>query len=185
MAMPPGRARSACQGRRRFRRSPALGHGRLEHRALGQARAHPPADRDQHRREQERHAPAPGEEVVRRSARRPSPPARRRPADCRPARPPAASRPRCRAAWRRRTRRPSAPRRPIRRPPRSPARAAAAPAAAARRRRSGRRSAAGRSGVLETPISTRLSISRRLRPMRSPKWPNTSPPIGRATKPSA
>src|SRR6266545_5412471 len=35
------------------------------------------------------------------------------------------------------------------------------------------------------PISTRLSTSNRLRPTRSPKCPNTRPPIGRAPKPIA
>ena len=38
---------------------------------------------------------------------------------------------------------------------------------------------------VDTPISSRLSTSSFLRPMRSPKWPNTSPPNGRATKPMA
>ena len=40
-------------------------------------------------------------------------------------------------------------------------------------------------GFVARPIITRLSISSRLRPMRSPKWPNTMPPTGRATNPSA
>ncbi len=38
--------------------------------------------------------------------------------------------------------------------------------------------------MLAAPISTRLAIRSRFLPMRSPKWPNTKPPIGRATKPS-
>ena len=35
------------------------------------------------------------------------------------------------------------------------------------------------------PMSTRASTSVRLRPMRSPKWPNRMPPTGRAMKPKA
>ena len=35
------------------------------------------------------------------------------------------------------------------------------------------------------PMMTSVSRSICLRPMRSPKWPKTSPPIGRAKKPTA
>ena len=39
--------------------------------------------------------------------------------------------------------------------------------------------------MLGTPISSNVIISIDLRPMRSPKWPNTMPPIGRPMKPTA
>jgi hypothetical protein len=35
------------------------------------------------------------------------------------------------------------------------------------------------------PISSMVRASVRLRPMRSPTWPKTKPPIGRTTKPTA
>lgn len=35
------------------------------------------------------------------------------------------------------------------------------------------------------PIRNIVSASVRLRPMRSPMWPNTNPPIGRTTNPTA
>ncbi|SLJ39498.1 Uncharacterised protein [Mycobacteroides abscessus subsp. abscessus] len=35
------------------------------------------------------------------------------------------------------------------------------------------------------PTSSRLSCSSFLRPYLSPKWPNTTPPSGRAAKPTA
>ncbi len=38
---------------------------------------------------------------------------------------------------------------------------------------------------VDTPISIRLSTSSFLRPIRSPKWPKTMPPTGRAMKPTA
>ncbi len=38
--------------------------------------------------------------------------------------------------------------------------------------------------VVATPIITSEMISMFLRPRRSPKWPKTTPPIGRATKPA-
>jgi hypothetical protein len=35
------------------------------------------------------------------------------------------------------------------------------------------------------PISISVTIRILRRPMRSPKWPKTTPPMGRATKPMA
>jgi hypothetical protein len=39
--------------------------------------------------------------------------------------------------------------------------------------------------VVATPISTSVITSMRLRPTRSPKCPNSTPPIGRARNPAA
>src|SRR5581483_8322049 len=39
--------------------------------------------------------------------------------------------------------------------------------------------------AVAVPISTSVAISARLRPNRSPRWPNTKPPSGRARKPTA
>ncbi len=91
-------------------------------------------------------------------------------------RPPAASSPNSRAASHRHARPPSAPRRPIRRRPRSPGPRAARSARSAPTRRCWRSRAAARSAKSRAPIITRLHISNFLRPMRSPKWPNTIPP---------
>ena len=73
-------------------------HFGLEGRALGDRGADPPADRNQHDRQQERHPPAPGEEIGVALRSRPGSRARRRRGGCPPARPPAASSPRSRAA---------------------------------------------------------------------------------------
>ncbi|MCY1216923.1 hypothetical protein D9M72_288130 [compost metagenome] len=39
--------------------------------------------------------------------------------------------------------------------------------------------------MVATPIIMSVVISAFLRPMRSPQWPNTMPPSGRAKKPTA
>ena len=88
------------------------------------------------------------------------------------------------AARRRRARRPSAPRRPTRRRRRSPGPAGRRSAGSARRRRWWRRSAAGRSRTCAIPIISSAMTSIFLRPIRSPKWPKTTPPSGRAANPT-